>query len=202
MPIHKKYLTGAIVGKDARAIFYEIKGVVEAMARYTHMEELTFTHEEKPTWADINGYLNIKLGDKMVGSMGLLSVSTMTDAKIKRTNVAIFEINVDELIPYTSRTNKYIPLPILPLVSKDLSILIDNNITWNDIYMTIKSKVKEVEFMEEYHGNQIPDGMKSITFRVKIGNDDKTLTNEEITNEINKIIKSLNNRFGAILREE
>lgn len=202
LPIHKKYLTGVIVDKDPKKIFYEIKGVVESMSRYNHMEALSFAHEEQPSWADINGYLNIKLNDKTIGSLGLLSVRAMNEAKIKRTNVAIFEINVDELIPFTSRTNKYAPLPILPLVSKDLSILIDNNITWNDIYTTIKSKVKEVEFIEEYHGNQVPTGKKSITFRVKIGSDDKTLTAEDITTEINKIVKSLNNRFGATIREE
>ena len=202
LPIHKKYLTAAIVDKDARKIFYEIKGIVESMSRYTHMENLSFTSEVKPSWADKFGYLNIKLGDNTIGSLGLVSVATLNEAKIKRTNVAIFEINVDELKPFTSRTNKYIPLPTLPLVSKDLSILVDNNITWNDIYSTIKSKVKEVEFTEEYRGNQIPEGKKSITFNIKIGSDEKTLTNEEITNEINKIIKSLNNRFGAILREE
>lgn len=202
LPIHKKYLTGVVVDKDPKKAFYEIKGVVESMSKYVHMEELSFSHNEKPSWADINGYLNIMLNDKEIGSLGLLSVSSMNAAKIKRTNVAIFELNVDELIPYTSRTNKYIPLPVLPLVSKDLSILVNNDITWNDIHSSIKSKVKDIEFIEEYHGNQIPDGKKSITLRVKIGNDDKTLTNEEITNEMNKIIKTLNNRCGATIREE
>ena len=46
LPIHKKYLTGCIVGKNAKEIFYEMKGVVEAMAEFCQMEELGFTEEE------------------------------------------------------------------------------------------------------------------------------------------------------------
>ncbi len=202
LPIHKKYLTGAIVGASPKDLFYEIKGVVENMASFTQMTELTFSKEEKPSWADSNGYLNIKLGDEVIGMLGLVSVATMMDAKIKRCNVAIFELNVDKLIPNPSRTNKYIHLAQTPLVEKDLAILVDNNITWEDIKSTIIGKVKELEFIEEYHGEKIPKGKKSITIGLKLGNDDKTMTTEEINSSMNTIIKSLNKRLGAELREE
>ena len=88
LPIHKKLLTGSIVGSNPKEIFYELKGVIENISGYTHMKELSFTTEcEKPSWADINAYLDIKLDDVLVGYMRLLSVKTMNDAKIKRTNV-------------------------------------------------------------------------------------------------------------------
>ena len=85
LPIHKKLLTGSVVGSNPKEIFYELKGVIENISRYTHMKELNFTTEcEKPSWADINAYLAIKLDNEIVGYMGLLSVKTMNDAKIKR----------------------------------------------------------------------------------------------------------------------
>ena len=62
----------------------------------------------------------------------------MNESKIKRTNVAIFEINMEKLIPYTSRTNKCERLPELPLVEKDLSIIVDEKVTWEDISKVIK----------------------------------------------------------------
>ena len=71
LPIHKKFVTGAIVSKDAKENFYEVKGVIEEMARYCHMEDLTFTNEAKPSWADINAYLNVDHHDKIIGSIGL-----------------------------------------------------------------------------------------------------------------------------------
>ncbi len=202
LPIHKKYLTGCIVGKNAKEIFYEIKGIVENMSEYCHMEQLSFVQEEKPSWADVNAYLNIMCNNEIIGSIGLLSVATMSDAKIRHTNVAVFEINSDKLIPYASRTNEFKHLPELPLVEKDLSLLVDKNITWQEISLSIKSKVKELEFIEEYTGNQIPTDKKSIMLRVKIGNEDSTMTSEQINSEMESIIKTLNKKCGAKLREE
>ena len=202
LPIHKKLVTASITGKDAKKIFYELKGVLEQISSYTHMEEIYFEHKEKPSWADKEVYLNIKLKDKTVGSLALVSVSTMSDSKIKRTNVAMFELNLDELEPLDSRTNKFRHLPQFPLVEKDLSILVDKEISWESIKKIIKSKVKEIEFIEEYHGEKIPKNKKSITFRVKLGNDNATMTNEEITTKMNSLIKALNHQCGAELREE
>lgn len=202
LPIHKKYLTGCIVGKNAKQIFYEVKGIIETMSEYCHMNKLTFVHEEKPTWADINAYLNIMSKEEIIGSIGLVSVATMNDSKIKHNNVAIFEINFDKLIPYDSRTNEFKQLPQLPLVQKDLSVLVDENVTWEEISKSIETKVREVEYIEEYKGNQIPTGKKSLTLRVKIGNDETTMNTEEINNKIENILKILNKNCGAILREE
>ena len=202
LPIHKQYLTGCIVNKNAKDIFYQIKGVIEGMARYNHMEEIYFTHDEKPSWADVNAYLNIKLGSEEIGSLGLVSAYTMSESKIKRTNVALFEINVDKLIPLASRTNEFKHLPQFPLVEKDLSILVDDKITWADISKVIKSKVKELEFIEEYRGDQVPKGKKSVTLRVKIGNDDSTMTSDEINTKMTNIMKTLSHQCGAELREE
>ncbi len=202
LPIHKKFVTGAIVSKDAKENFYEVKGVIEEMARYCHMEDLTFTNEAKPSWADINAYLNVVHHDKIIGSIGLLSPVVMNDAKIKRTNVAIFELNFDEFIPLPSRTNHYEAIPQLPLVEKDLSILVNYEVSWAQIQEAIESKVRELEFIEEYKGNQIPAGKKSLTLRVKIGNDTKTLTSEEISQEMEHLLKLLHKKCGAILREE
>ena len=202
LPIQKNYLTGCIVGKNAKEIFYEAKGVIENMSRYCHMEDIKLEKIEKANWADINAYLNITKNNEIIGTLGLLSVKVMTDSKIKRTNVALFEINADKFIPYASRTNEYERLPELPLVEKDLSILVDEEVTWKEIEESIKSKVKEVEFVDEYRGNQIPEGKKSITLKVKILNEGTTMTSEQINEKMNNILKILDKKCGGKLREE
>ena len=202
LPIHEKRLTGCIVGKNARDIFYEAKGVLENMYKYCHMEELKLEQLEKPSWADINAYLNISYNDEVIGSLGLLSMQVMNESKIKRTNVALFEINMEKLVPYTSRTNKYERLPELPLVEKDLSIIVDKEVKWADILDTIKSKVKEVEFVDEYKGEKIPLDKKSITLKVRMVNEGTTMTSDEINEKMASILKCLDKRCGAKLREE
>lgn len=203
LPIHKKLLTGSIVGSNPKEIFYELKGVIENISGYTHMKELSFTTEcEKPSWADINAYLAIKLDDVVVGYMGLLSVKTMNDAKIKRTNVAIFELDSNMFVPLESRTNKFKHIPVLPSVEKDLSLIVDENITWAEILKYIRSKASSIKFIEEYRGNQIPEGKKSIMLRVTFDSGDTTLTSEEINAKLDAIIRTLNKMCGAVLREE
>lgn len=202
LPIHKKYLTGCIVGKDPKEIFYELKGVLENISSYTHMEPIRFVKEEKPSWADPKGYLNILKGREEVGSLGLVSLKTLIDSGIKHVNVCMFEIDMNLLVPYPSRTNKYKKLPSFPLVEKDLSILVDNTITWENISKAIKPIVKELEFIDEYKGDQIPSGKKSVTLRFKIGNDNSTMTSEEISTKTKEIINKLEKKCNGVLREE
>lgn len=202
LPIMKNMLVGTRVAKDAKKIFYEVKGVIENMAEYCHMEGISFEQREKPTWSDVNAWLNIIKDNNIIGSIGLLSVSAMNEANIKRVNVAIYELDIEQLVPFTSRTNQYVHLPELPLVEKDLSILVDETVTWSDIETNIKSKVKELEFVDEYRGNQIPEGKKSITLKVRLLNEGTTMTAEEINEKMNSILKILAKKCDAKLREE
>lgn len=202
LPIHKKLLTGAIVGKNVKDIFFEAKGVIESMSGFTQMESLSFMQIEKPSWADKYVYLNIMLNNDIVGELGLVSVPVMNDAGIKRVNIAIFEIDFNKLVPFESRTNVFTHLPQFPLVEKDFSVLMSEDITWNDIKSSIEPMVKNLEFIEEYRGDKIPNGKKSITFRVKMGNNDSTMTNEQIINKANAILKILNKKYDIVLREE
>ena len=202
LPLQTNYLAGAVVGKNAKEVFYELKGVIDNISEYCHMEDIKYDQLEQPKWADKNAYINIVKDGEIIGSLGLLSVQVMNDCKIKRTNVAIFELDESKLVSYTSRTNKYERLPELPLVEKDLSILVDNNIKWGQIVELIEKKVKELEFVEEYKGEKIPEGKKSITFKVRLENEGTTMTSEEINEEINSILKTLDKKLGAKLREE
>ena len=201
LPIHKNYLSGAIVKKDAKSAFYEIKGVIESMSSYVHMESLSFRPCESSSYLDKNAKLDIYLGDTLVGSLGLLSVKTMADSKIKRTNVGIFEINVSKLIPYPSRTNEFKHLPEIPLVEKDLSVLVDEDVSWEKISKMIRNKVSEYSFVEEYRGEQVPTGKKSVTFEVKLGDGKSTLTSDDINHKLEEITITLNRTCGATIRE-
>lgn len=202
LPIQEKHLIATITGKDPQQIFYELKGVLEMMAGYVHMEDITLKQGDKPSWADINVHLDILLKNKKIGEFGLLSIKTMNAAKIKRTNVAILELNLDKLEPLDSRTNNFKHIPILPSVEKDLSVLVPEEITWKEIENTIKNRVDGITFIEEYRGNQIPDGQKSISFKFTIDNKETTMTAEQINEKMNSIIKELNRKCKATLREE
>jgi phenylalanyl-tRNA synthetase beta chain len=193
-------LTGAAAGKNAPELFYRVKGVIEGMAGHCHCEELSFKQKEKPSWADEKVWLNVMNGKKVIGSIGLISVQALTESGIKNVKAAAFDIDTDLLTPYPSRTNEYQHLPTYPLVEQDLSLLVDETVTWEQIKESIKYMVKELKFVEEYRGKQIPAGKKSVMLSLKIGNDDSTMTSKQIEKKMNGIIKVLSNKCKAELR--
>jgi phenylalanyl-tRNA synthetase beta chain len=200
LPVHRNLLSGAIVGKDASELFFMVKGVIEGMAGYCHFEPLSFKQKEQPSWSDSKVWLNVMSGKTVIGSIGLVSVSALAESGIKLTNAAVFELDTDKFVPYPSRTNEFKPLPMYPLVDQDLSLLVDESVKWADIEETIKYMVKDVKFVEEYRGKQIPEGKKSVMLRIKIGNDDSTMTSKQIEKKMNGIIKLLGKKCGAELR--
>jgi phenylalanyl-tRNA synthetase beta chain len=139
-------------------------------------------------------------GKVQVGSIGLVSVSALADSGIRLANAAVFEIDMDKLTPYPSRTNEFKHLPQYPLVQQDLSLLVDESMTWEKIREAIKYMVKDIRFVEEYRGKQIPEGKKSVMLTLKIGNDDSTMTSKQIDKKMKGIIKVLSAKCGAELR--
>ena len=69
-----------------------------------------------------------------------------------------------------------------------------------DIAGSIDKMVKELKFVEEYRGKQIPEGKKSIMLSYKIGNDDSTMTSKQIEKKMGAIVNVLQKKVGAELR--
>lgn len=200
LPVHRNLISGVAAGKNAPELFYRVKGVIEKMSGYCHCEELSFKQKEKPSWADEKVWLNVMSGKKIVGSIGLISVAALAESGIKSVKAAAFELDTDCLVPFPSRTNEYKQLPTYPLVEQDLSLLVDESVTWEQIRESIKYMVKELKFVEEYRGKQIPAGKKSVMLSLKIGNDDSTMTSKQIDKKMAGIIKVLGNKCKAELR--
>ncbi|HAJ74207.1 MAG TPA: phenylalanine--tRNA ligase subunit beta [Lachnospiraceae bacterium] len=210
LPEQKRHIGGAMASsvKKITELFREMKGVLEYMPRYTHMEGFTFRKEEKPVWADNVVWLNIYLGEDKIGDMGLLNKKASMACGIKNLQVMLFELDATMLKPLKSRTNKFVHLTEYPETDYDISMLFDSDAAWKDIYNSIMGKkkaaalLKNAEFVDEYRGKQVPAGKKSVTIRLTIGSDEKTLTSQEIENAANQVMKKLRKLMGAELRTQ
>ena len=208
IPGYTKSIAGAFAGdaKDLVTLFRKAKGVLEMLPRYTHMEGFTFKKEEKPVWADNTVWLNIYLGDQKIGNMGLLAKKASMDCGIKNLATILFDLDYYALQPFKSRINTFEHLAEFPENEYDFSLLFDVNTKWEDIYAAIEKKIasdkllKSASFIGEYRGKQIPEGKKSVTIRLVIGSDTKTLTSEEIEKAAAKISKTLEHVLGAQVR--
>ena len=206
LPSQRKNVAGAFAttGKDITALFRKAKGVVEMMARYVHMETLTFRQTEKPVWADNVVWLNIYRGDEKVGDLALLAKKVSMACGIKNMNVMLFQLDQDSLVPLKSRTNTFTHLAEYPMTDYDISLLVDGSVQWKDVTQTVRGIKSELlhgaAFVDEYRGKQVPAGKKSLTLRLAIGSKDKTLTSAEIEEVASGVLNKIAKRFGAELR--
>lgn len=206
LPSQRKNVAGAFAttDKDITALFRKAKGVVEMMARYVHMEALTFKQTEKPVWADNVVWLNIYRGDEKVGDLALLSKKVSMACGIKNMNVMLFQLDQDSLVPLKSRTNTFTHLAEYPMTDYDISLLVDGSVQWKDVAQTVRGIKSELlhgaAFVDEYRGKQVPAGKKSLTLRLAIGSKDKTLTSAEIEEVASGVLNKIAKRFGAELR--
>ena len=206
LPSQRKNVAGAFAttDKDITALFRKAKGVVEMMARYVHMEALTFKQAEKPVWADNVVWLNIYRGDEKVGDLALLAKKVSMACGIKNMNVMLFQLDQDSLVPLKSRTNTFTHLAEYPMTDYDISLLVDGSVQWKDVAQTVRGIKSELlhgaAFVDEYRGKQVPAGKKSLTLRLSIGSKDKTLTSAEIEEVASGVLNKIAKRFGAELR--
>ncbi|HIX76148.1 MAG TPA: phenylalanine--tRNA ligase subunit beta [Candidatus Fusicatenibacter merdavium] len=210
LPEQRRHIGAAFASsvKDIHTLFREAKGVLEYMPRYTHMEAFEFRKEEKPVWADNVVWLNLFLDGQKIGDMGLVAKKVSMECGIKNLSVMLFELDATKLKPLKSRTNKFTHLAEYPKTDYDISMLFDSGTSWHDIYDAIMGQkkasalLKDAAFVDEYRGKQIPDGKKSVTIRLTIGSDEKTLTSQEIENAAGQVMKKLSKKTGAELRTQ
>ena len=206
LPAQKKHLGCAFVGSsdNISALFRRAKGVIGSMPRFTHMEAFTFEKAEKPYWADETVWLNIMLDGKKIGDLALLSKKAALACGIKVLSAVLVELDMDALVPFKSRTNRFAHMPEFPMNDYDISFLVDSMVKWDEIYNAVMAKknelLRDVKFVDEYKGKQIPAGKKSVTIRLVIGSNEKTLTGDEIEQVANSVLKKLAKTVNAEIR--
>ena len=90
-------------------------------------------------------------------------------------------------------------------LKKDLALVVDKNITSKEVEMNIKkaggSLLTKIEVFDVYKGTGIPEGKKSIAYALTFEKADRTLTDEEISTSMDKIIDFVEKKMGAELRK-
>ena len=106
---------------------------------------------------------------------------------------------------FLSKYVKYAPVSKFPNVSRDLSLLIDKNISYSDIKTSVMnlniSILKNITLFDVYQGDNISSDKKSYSLSFRFQNYQKTLTDGEVDLEMLKIFNKLKNSFNISLRE-
>ena len=95
-------------------------------------------------------------------------------------------------------------MPKFPAVERDFAVLVDKEVPVGNLEKAISSGagrlLEKIKLFDIYEGSQIPEGKKSVAFNVFLRSADSTLTDTQIEEISNKIIKKLE-QIGAQLRK-
>ncbi|HBG78646.1 MAG TPA: hypothetical protein DDW84_07385 [Phycisphaerales bacterium] len=97
------------------------------------------------------------------------------------------------------------PLPKFPAIVRDLSLIVDEQIRWENLEQTIRSKapqeLEEIKFEGIYRGKPIAAGKKSVTVSLRFRDEDGTLKHDIVDGWENSIVSALAGNVGAELRK-
>lgn len=182
--------------------FYVIKGIVEELLDYLgYAGRYSFVvNEEKiPDELHPGQAAQISVNNDVIGIIGRIHPA------ISKENVYVFEIDLDKLLAKKVGKMKYKEISKYPSVNKDLALVVDKNITSKEIEMNIKkaggSLLTNIKVFDVYEGIGIPEGKKSVAYALTFEKSDRTLTDEEINNAMDKIIELVEKKMDATLRK-
>jgi len=116
----------------------------------------------------------------------------------------VLELDLDKVLEIEEKPFSFKRISKIPPVERDLAFVVDMNQNIdeiiNAIYSTDKQMISNVEIFDEYIGENVGEGKKSVALRVTY-EPEETLTEEEIQAKIKKILKSLEFRFKVTLRQ-
>jgi len=120
--------------------------------------------------------------------------------------VFFLDIDWEKLISFTTKEEiSFEPIPKFPQVQRDLSILLDKNITYGEIENVVKSlqikKLENLQLFDVFENEKLGANKKSLAINFTFIDKEKTLTDDEIESMMHKIISGLENKLNAVIRQ-
>ncbi|RJP60293.1 MAG: phenylalanine--tRNA ligase subunit beta [Candidatus Auribacter fodinae] len=144
-----------------------------------------------------------KLNNEIIGYFGQIHPVAARQYTIDQ-NTFIGEFLVSPLLCNINALSRYTPLPKYPAVERDLAIVVDKSMTFQIIHDTLTSSLpgllEKLSIISIYEGKQIPDGKKSINFRMRYRSVDRTLLDDEVDLIHNKLASVLVNQLNCEMR--
>ena len=146
---------------------------------------------------------DIFIGETLLGSFGKVHPLVCKNFDIGG-DVYYAEINDDILSGLPAKKISTKPISKFPIVERDIAVVVDEAVTNEDMEKSIKSACGNlyysVNLFDIYRSENLGQSKKSMAYKIKLSDLNKTLTDEEVNKAIQKVLKSLQYKFGAVLR--
>ncbi len=197
--------------------FYYVKGIMENL-----FEELDVSRRiklvplEKTELAQTHNVLHpyrtaviMLLGKQPqpIGYFGQLHPTVEDKLKLNQ-NAFLFKVDLTELLGAIKESvPRFKHIPQYPEVKRDIAFIINEDITCEDIQKVIKTGVKQnifkgSEIFDIYQGEHVEEGFKSVAFRIKMQDENATLTDEIIDSQMTSVREKLQKAYAQITFRE
>ena len=193
--------------------FYTVKGIMENIFNDLEVSRrIKLAPLEETELAKDNNILHpyrtavvMLLGKKPqpIGYFGQVHPTLIDKLKLNQ-DAFLFNLNLTELISAVKETvPRFKHLTQFPEVRRDIAFIINDDVTFEDIQKVIKSSVKQnifkgSEIFDVYQGEHVEDGFKSVAFRIKMQDENATLTDEIIEQQMTSVREKLQKTYAQI----
>jgi phenylalanyl-tRNA synthetase beta chain len=190
---------GLRMGEASPIGFLECKGVVEAILDLFRIRESVAWSSAAPGSLHPGRSAMVSRGETKLGYLGQLHPDLGDRLAVPA--VYLFELDFEKLLEYAPRRITTHALPRFPAVERDVAIVVDRDFAAQQIVSWIHNLgellIERVEVFDQYLGAPIPEGKKSLAYRVSYRAGDRTLTDGEINELHQDLVDRLGKRFGA-----
>lgn len=200
LPDEKKMLTFGEYGPQSD--FYTIKGTAEELLAVLGIQDAEFVAYKNSATFHPGRTAKIVVGDTELGIIGEIHPNVCKNYKIgAKTYIGYLDSSALFAIKNTERV--YQQLPKFPALTRDLSLVCDKTIEVGALEKAIKKGagkiLEKVELFDIFEGAQVGTGKKSVAFSLTLRSPERTLTDSEADNAVQKALDALI-KIGAQIR--
>lgn len=211
-PVEQEHLAAAVTGqmvanswnkKDQPADFFQLKGIVERYLKNMGIAgKITYVPTSDRQEMHPGRTADIMVDDQLVGFIGQVHPQTAKEYKIPETYV--FELNLELLLAAPKIENEYTPISKYPSITRDIALLVDDDVENAIIVEAIKQKggayLKDIHLFDVYAGSHLPAGKKSLAYTLTYQDDKGTLTEDQVNTAFDKVTAYLQDKVDAEIR--
>ncbi|QLE59237.1 phenylalanine--tRNA ligase subunit beta [Nostoc sp. TCL26-01] len=193
-------------GREQSLTFFEAKGILESV-----FQQLGILVEYQPDRRDERLHpgrtASLWIGGNRLGLFGQLHPQLRRDKGLPE-SVYLFQLNLDVLLNALDQDDILVPpfkaYSTYPASDRDIAFFAPVKVSVAEIEKSIthagKGLLESVELFDEYRGENVPQGQRSLAFRLVYRASDRTLTDTEVEPVHNKVREALVEKFGVNLR--
>jgi phenylalanyl-tRNA synthetase beta chain len=181
--------------------FFYLKGIVNATLGRLGISRFKVSPIKNDVFSE---GISLSIGKTKLVDFGIVNSKALKHFGISQ-EVLFADFNWDNVIEMAKHTDiKFKGIPKYPEVRRDFALLLDEQVTFEDIdkiaMQTEKQLLKDVDLFDVYQGKNLPKGKKSYAVSFTIQDEHKTLTDKQIDKIMNKLQANFEKQLGAELR--